>query len=57
MVTQGKKIFIIAREASGDFIGSKLIAARKRIRANLEFYGVGGPHMELIGIRSLVPMS
>ena len=53
----GKKIFIIAGEASGDNIGASVISALKAQRKNLEFYGVGGQNMLEAGLsESYFPM-
>lgn len=50
-----KKIYIIAGEHSGDFIGSQLIKSLKNnISAPiLEYHGIGGTLMEKEGIKSL----
>ncbi|MEM7617378.1 MAG: lipid-A-disaccharide synthase [Pseudomonadota bacterium] len=54
------KIYIIAGEASGDFIGSKLINAINEINKdstdNIIFKGIGGEKMQTAGITSLFPM-
>lgn len=54
---QNKKIFIIAGEASGDIIGSKLMESFKSEMPHLEFHGIGGPQMSLKGIRSIIPIN
>jgi lipid-A-disaccharide synthase len=49
---QTTKIFMIAGEASGDYLGSKLMqnmVTKKRI----EFFGIGGQHMERAGLGKL----
>lgn len=55
-----KKIFIIAGEASGDILGSKLIAEIKLQLAakneEAEFIGVGGRLMQEQGLISIFPM-
>ena len=51
-----KKFFIIAGEASGDFLGSKLIAQIKNKDKNAEFIGVGGDLMKKQGFRSIFDM-
>jgi len=54
------KLYIIAGETSGDFIGGLLISAIKRLikdRDNATFYGVGGKKMGDEGIKSLFPIS
>lgn len=50
------KIAIVAGEASGDDLGTKLMAALKR-RADVSFVGVGGPRMEAQGLESFFPMT
>lgn len=56
-----KKFFIIAGEASGDLLGSKLIRELKlQLNAKnetAEFIGIGGPLMEEEGLISIFPMS
>jgi len=51
------KIYIIAGEPSGDFIGSTLIKSIKLIQSehhiNIEFTGLGGPLMQSQGLTSL----
>ncbi len=50
------KIFIIAGEASGDWLGSKLIHSIRQKLPGAEISGVGGPKMELEGFTSIFPM-
>lgn len=54
------KIYLIAGEVSGDFIGSQLIKSLKDIYGpdeKLELFGIGGEKMEQAGIgRSLFPI-
>lgn len=53
-----KKIFIIAGEASGDFLGAKLIEELKNIYGpDIQFKGVAGELMEAQGIKTLFPLS
>jgi lipid-A-disaccharide synthase len=52
-----KKIFIIAGEASGDLIASKLINQLKEIELNLDIYGIGGAHMKAAGAELLFEYS
>ncbi len=40
------KVFIIAGEESGDFLGSRIAQELKKIIPNLELYGIGGKKME-----------
>jgi lipid-A-disaccharide synthase len=49
-------IGIVAGEASGDLLGSRLIRALKKKRPDLEFVGVAGPKMMAEGAKSLYPM-
>ncbi|MDR2723637.1 MAG: lipid-A-disaccharide synthase [Holosporaceae bacterium] len=48
------KIFLIAGEASGDYLGGKLIDSISKIfRGNVEFLGIGGPCMEKSGLKKI----
>ena len=51
-----KKFFIIAGEASGDLLGSKLIRELKLLQPNAIFLGVGGKLMREQGLVSIFPM-
>ena len=51
-----KTIYLIAGEASGDFLGARLIKSLKEISPDLNFLGVGGPLMQAEGFTSLFPM-
>lgn len=55
---QQKKIVIgiVAGEASGDLLGSHLMAALKEARPDIEFVGIGGPKMQTVGMNVLFPM-
>ncbi|MXV44741.1 lipid-A-disaccharide synthase [Saccharibacter sp. 17.LH.SD] len=53
----GRVIWILAGEASGDIIGARLMQALHRRDPALVFAGVGGGRMEVLGLRSLFPMS
>lgn len=52
----GPHIYVIAGEASGDFLGAQLMRALKEKDQNLRFSGIGGAQMEAEGLRSLFPM-
>jgi len=54
------KLYFIAGESSGDFIGASLIKSLKDVnqdKRNIDFYGVGGLRMEEVGINSLFPIN
>ncbi len=51
-----KKFFLIAGEASGDLLGSKLIRELKLKNPQAEFIGVGGKLMQEQGLTSIFPM-
>ncbi len=48
-----KKIFIIAGEASGDWLGAKLM---RELKGKCEFHGIGGVKMAAEGLTSIFPM-
>lgn len=53
------KLYFIAGESSGDFIGSSLIKSLKDVNQderNIDFYGIGGARMQDAGIKSLFPI-
>ena len=49
------KVYIIATEASGDYLGSHLIKELKK-KKNFTIEGIGGELMKIEGIRSWVPI-
>lgn len=49
-------IGIVAGEASGDLLGSHLMAALKEARPDMHFVGIGGPRMQSAGMEVLFPM-
>lgn len=49
-------IGIVAGEASGDLLGSHLMAALKEARPEVQFVGIGGPRMKSVGMEVLFPM-
>ncbi len=51
-----KKIYIIAGESSGDFIGAKLMQQLKQQDNLVDFCGIGGSLMESQGLKSLFSM-
>ncbi len=56
-MTQKKIVIgIVAGEASGDLLGSHLMAALKEAHAGVEFVGIGGPKMQAVGMNILFPM-
>ncbi len=50
------RIGIVAGEASGDLLGSHLIATMHEYRPDLEFVGIGGPRMQAAGMQVWFPM-
>ena len=52
-LNKNNKIFILAGETSGDYIGSCIMRGIKRNNNNINFVGVGGSFMENEGLSSL----
>ncbi|MDO8892983.1 MAG: lipid-A-disaccharide synthase [Sulfurimicrobium sp.] len=50
------RIGIVAGEASGDLLGSHLIAALREKLPDVEFVGIAGPKMQAAGAQTLFPM-
>ncbi|HVY08052.1 MAG TPA: lipid-A-disaccharide synthase [Burkholderiales bacterium] len=50
------RVALMAGEASGDLLGSHLLAALKERIPRLEAFGIGGPRMQSAGMQSWYPM-
>jgi lipid-A-disaccharide synthase len=50
-----KKILMVAGEASGDLHGAHLMESIHRINPEIQFFGVGGEHLERKGMKILYP--
>jgi len=50
------RIALMAGEASGDLLGAHLLAALKDRLPQLQAFGIGGPRMQAMGMRSWYPM-
>ncbi len=50
------RIGVLAGEASGDILGSRVIAALQARHPDLQVEGIGGPLMEARGLKSMFPM-
>lgn len=53
-MTAAPKIFLSAGEASGEYYGTLLIEAIRRLQPDATFYGLGGRRMEALGFRPIV---
>ncbi len=56
MIKNKKNIYLIAGEASGDFLGAQLMKALIKKDPGIRFSGVGGTLMKGQGLQSLFPM-
>lgn len=56
MGRRGLRIGILAGEASGDILGSRVLAALRQQFPDLQVEGIGGPLMEAQGLKSMYPM-
>ena len=56
MGPRGLRIGILAGEASGDILGSRVLAALRQQFPDLTVEGIGGPLMEAQGLTSMYPM-
>jgi lipid-A-disaccharide synthase len=51
------KVFLVAGERSGDFLGAKLIGALRSLQPALTIAGVGGEAMQREGLQTLFPLA
>ena len=56
MGPRGLRIGILAGEASGDILGSRVLAALRQQFPDLQVEGIGGPLMQAQGLKSMYPM-
>jgi lipid-A-disaccharide synthase len=57
MTNKEKKVFILAGESSGDYIGSSIMKGLKLNDKKISFFGVGGPLMLEEGLKSKYKMN
>ncbi len=53
----GKKVMVIAGEASGDLHAGKVVCAMKRVSPDIEIFGVGGEKMKNCGVEIIYDIS
>lgn len=53
----GMRIFIVAGDRSGDAHAARLMQAIRQREPDVEFVGLGGPAMEAVGLRSILPFA
>ena len=51
-----KRVALVAGEASGDYLGARLMRALQSRGIALEFFGIGGPSMNALGMQSWFSM-
>lgn len=56
MGPRGLRVGVLAGEASGDILGSRVLAALRQRFPDLQVEGMGGPLMEAQGLDSMYPM-
>lgn len=53
----GGKVYLVAAEPSGDLLASEIVQAIRSVSPDTQISGVGGSHLEQVGIRSPVDTS
>ncbi len=56
-VENGRRIMIVAGEASGDIYGADLVTEALKLSPDLHFFGIGGARMRESGVETLVDSS
>ncbi|MBE6446876.1 MAG: lipid-A-disaccharide synthase [Alphaproteobacteria bacterium] len=57
LLSKKRRIFIMAGEASGDYLGARLMRSIKRLDNDVEFIGIGGHCMDRAGLIRLFSIS
>jgi lipid-A-disaccharide synthase len=57
LVKNGRRIMIVAGEASGDIYGADLVTEALKLAPDLHFFGIGGARMRESGVETLVDSS